>query len=48
MPQFYLPAVELLGQEHMLPEIRGALRTLLLRVGRTYKITTNISTNSTQ
>ncbi|KAI7852796.1 hypothetical protein BDC45DRAFT_570702 [Circinella umbellata] len=48
VPQFYLPAVELLGQEHMLPEIRGALRTLLLRVGRTYKITTNISTNSTQ
>ncbi|KAI8145649.1 hypothetical protein BJV82DRAFT_534870 [Fennellomyces sp. T-0311] len=39
VPQFYLPAVELLGQEHMLPEIRGALRTLLLRVGRTYKIT---------
>ncbi|KAI9492851.1 hypothetical protein BDB00DRAFT_826694 [Zychaea mexicana] len=46
VPQFYLPAVELLGQEHMLPEIRGALRTLLLRVGRTYKITTTNTTTA--
>ncbi|KAI9317717.1 hypothetical protein BX666DRAFT_1856976 [Dichotomocladium elegans] len=40
LPRFYLAAVELLGQDHMLPEIRVALRTLLIRVGKAYKITT--------
>ncbi|KAI8381215.1 uncharacterized protein BYT42DRAFT_613016 [Radiomyces spectabilis] len=39
VPQFYLPAVELLGQESLLPEIRIALRNLLIRIGKTYKIT---------
>ncbi|CEP17156.1 hypothetical protein [Parasitella parasitica] len=39
VPQFYLPSVELLGQESLLPEIRMALRTLLIRVGTAYHIT---------
>ncbi|RCI05462.1 guanine nucleotide exchange protein for ADP-robosylation factor [Rhizopus stolonifer] len=39
VPRFYLPSVELLGQESLLPEIRIALRTLLIRVGSTYHIT---------
>ncbi|KAI8971778.1 hypothetical protein BDF20DRAFT_948087 [Mycotypha africana] len=39
VPQFYLPSVELLGQENLLPEIRLALRTLLLRVGKSYHVT---------
>ncbi|KAI8641128.1 hypothetical protein BD408DRAFT_368798 [Parasitella parasitica] len=39
VPRFYLPSVELLGQESLLPEIRMALRTLLIRVGRSYHIT---------
>ncbi|KAI8372400.1 hypothetical protein BD560DRAFT_394838 [Blakeslea trispora] len=39
VPRFYLPSVELLGQESLLPEIRIALRTLLVRVGSAYHIT---------
>lgn len=39
VPRFYLPSVELLGQESLLPEIRMALRTLLTRVGTAYNIT---------
>ncbi|KAK4508835.1 uncharacterized protein ATC70_013458 [Mucor velutinosus] len=39
VPRFYLPSVELLGQESLLPEIRMALRTLLIRVGTSYHIT---------
>ncbi|OBZ89970.1 Protein transport protein sec72 [Choanephora cucurbitarum] len=39
VPRFYLPSVELLGQESLLPEIRVALRTLLIRVGSAYHIT---------
>lgn len=39
VPRFYLPSVELLGQESLLPEIRMALRTLLVRVGTSYHIT---------
>ncbi|KAI9469661.1 MAG: hypothetical protein EXX96DRAFT_654121 [Benjaminiella poitrasii] len=39
VPRFYLPSVELLGQESLLPEIRMALRTLLIRVGTAYNIT---------
>ncbi|CAO3648932.1 unnamed protein product [Cunninghamella blakesleeana] len=39
VPQFYLPAVELLRQQNLLVQVRTALRTLLVRVGKTYKIT---------
>lgn len=39
VPRFYLPSIELLGQESLLPEIRMALRTLLIRVGTSYHIT---------
>ncbi|KAI8994988.1 hypothetical protein BDB01DRAFT_872611 [Pilobolus umbonatus] len=39
VPRFYLPSVELLGQESLLPDIRMALRTLLIRVGKSYHIT---------
>ncbi|KAL0083524.1 hypothetical protein F4703DRAFT_1862480 [Phycomyces blakesleeanus] len=38
VPRFYMPSVELLGQDNLLPDIRLALRTLLVRVGKTYKI----------
>ncbi|KAF7722533.1 guanine nucleotide exchange protein for ADP-robosylation factor [Apophysomyces ossiformis] len=38
VPRFYVPAVELLGQDNLLPEIRVSLRSLLLRIGKTYKI----------
>ncbi|KAG0187847.1 guanine nucleotide exchange protein for ADP-robosylation factor [Apophysomyces sp. BC1034] len=38
VPRFYVPAVELLGQDNLLPEIRIALRSLLIRIGKTYKI----------
>ncbi|CAO3598921.1 unnamed protein product [Absidia cylindrospora] len=41
VPQFYLPAVELLGQHNLLAQVRSALRTLLIRVGKTYKITSS-------
>ncbi|KAI8082976.1 uncharacterized protein BX664DRAFT_284806 [Halteromyces radiatus] len=43
VPQFYLPAVELLGQHNLLAQVRSALRTLLIRVGKTYKITSTSS-----
>ncbi|KAI8338556.1 hypothetical protein BC941DRAFT_423211 [Chlamydoabsidia padenii] len=43
VPQFYLPAVELLGQHNLLAQVRSALRTLLIRVGKTYKITSSSS-----
>ncbi|KAG1642506.1 hypothetical protein G6F44_004767 [Rhizopus delemar] len=39
VPQFYSPSVELLGQENLLSEIRLALRTLLIRIGKSYHIT---------
>ncbi|KAI9301721.1 hypothetical protein BJ944DRAFT_243025 [Cunninghamella echinulata] len=39
VPQFYLPAVELLRQQNLLLQVRTAIRTLLIRVGKTYKIT---------
>ncbi|CAO3687700.1 unnamed protein product [Rhizopus stolonifer] len=39
VPQFYLPSVELLGQENLLPEVRTALRILLIRIGKSYHIT---------
>ncbi|KAI7898637.1 uncharacterized protein BX663DRAFT_442726 [Cokeromyces recurvatus] len=39
VPRFYLPSIELLGQESLLPEIRMALRNLLVRVGTAYNIT---------
>ncbi|ORX51959.1 Sec7-domain-containing protein [Hesseltinella vesiculosa] len=38
VPQFYLPAVELLGQPNLLPQVRSSLRVMLIRVGKAYNI----------
>ncbi|KAI8065502.1 hypothetical protein BC940DRAFT_304263 [Gongronella butleri] len=43
VPHFYLPAVELLGQPNLVSQVRSALRLLLIRVGKAYKITLSSS-----
>ncbi|GAB5586409.1 guanine nucleotide exchange protein for ADP-robosylation factor [Umbelopsis nana] len=38
LPQFYEASVNMLTQDNLIPEIRMVLRTLLLRVGKSYNI----------
>ncbi|KAI7868634.1 hypothetical protein BDF14DRAFT_1995182 [Spinellus fusiger] len=38
VPKFYMASVELLGQDSLLLDIRMSLRTLLIRVGKSYEI----------
>ncbi|KAJ2963214.1 hypothetical protein NQZ79_g1686 [Umbelopsis isabellina] len=41
LPQFYESSINMLAQDNLIPEIRVVLRTLLLRVGKAYNISSN-------